>query len=94
METKEILDERATTYGRYKMVSHISQSIKKTIHESPNYKYMPVYMKESLEMIANKLARILNGDYYHIDSWRDISGYSTLAVIEIEDEAKPDELND
>jgi len=52
--------------------------------ESPNYKVMPAFAKESLDMIANKIARILNGNYYYDDSWRDISGYATLALMEIE----------
>jgi len=38
----------------------------------------------SLEMIALKVTRILQGDNNHVDSWRDIAGYAELAAIEIE----------
>ena len=31
-------------------------------------------------MIAVKIARILNGDPNHFDSWIDIAGYATLAA--------------
>jgi len=93
-EVNNILDDRAATYGKYTMVSHISQSLKKIIRDSPNYKSMPVYMRESLDMIANKLARILNGDYYYKDSYIDINGYIALILLEMENEAKPDGLND
>lgn len=82
----EILSEREQQYGQYIMVSTIAQGIKKIMRESPNYKMMPVYMQESLDMIANKLARILNGNYYHMDSWNDIAGYAGLAVMTSEDE--------
>ena len=55
---------------------------------------MPAYMLESLELIANKLARILNGDPMYDDSWRDISGYCTLVLMEIEDMENSDESYD
>lgn len=90
METKEILNVRGENYGQYQNVSQISQNIKKVIRESPNYNLMPSFMRESLDMIANKMARILNGNYYYDDSWRDISGYATLAVMEIEEMEKHD----
>jgi hypothetical protein len=35
---------------------------------------------EALEMIANKIARILNGDPDYADSWTDIAGYATLVA--------------
>ncbi len=35
-------------------------------------------MKESFQMIANKIGRILNGDPLYKDSWTDIIGYATL----------------
>jgi sulfur carrier protein ThiS len=37
-------------------------------------------MLESLDMIANKIARIVNGDPYYKDSWQDIAGYAQLIV--------------
>ena len=33
---------------------------------------------EALDMIAHKIARILNGDPNHHDHWHDIAGYATL----------------
>jgi|TARA_B100001094_G_scaffold215398_1_gene209453 hypothetical protein len=95
MEIKNVLQTRAGTYGKYRDVSQISQDIKKVIKNSRNYPLMPAYMLESLELIANKLARILNGDPLYDDSWRDISGYCTLVLMEIEDmEKDKHELND
>lgn len=34
--------------------------------------------REALEMIAHKIARILNGDPNYADSWVDIAGYAKL----------------
>jgi len=90
MEIKKVLQTRAGTYGEYRDVSQISRDIKKVIKNSRNYPLMPAYMVESLELIANKLARILNGDPLYDDSWRDISGYCTLVLMEIEDMEKED----
>ena len=94
MEVNKILKVRAGTYGEYRDVSQISQDIKKVIKNSRNYPLMPAYMLESLELIANKLARILNGDPMYDDSWRDISGYCTLVLMEIEDMENSDESHD
>ena len=92
MDTTDILMEREQTYGRYEIVSNISQDIKRVMQASPNYRIMPNFARESMDMIANKIARILNGSYYHEDSWRDISGYAQLVLMTLEDLHK--ELND
>ena len=93
MEIKDTLSERGGTYGKYTSVSQISQDLKKVIRESPTYSTMPAPLQESLDMIANKISRILNGDPLYEDSWRDISGYATLALMEIEEMERDDELD-
>ena len=85
MEISETLSTREGQYGKYKVVSQISQDIKKIMRQSPNYYVMPDYARESLDMIANKMARILNGNYYLNDSWHDIGGYAALVVMTNED---------
>jgi len=95
MEINETLSTREGQYGQYRVVSEISQNIKAIMKDSPNYKLMPTYMKESLDMIANKMARILNGNYYLNDSWHDIGGYAALVVMTNEDNERDKyELND
>lgn len=91
MDIKETLNTREEQYGHYKMVGLISQEIKKAMQHSPNYRVMPEYMRESMDMIANKMARILNGNYYLNDSWHDISGYASLVVMTNQDLYKDDE---
>lgn len=36
--------------------------------------------REALDMIASKIARILNGDPNYDDNWIDIAGYATLVA--------------
>ncbi len=81
---QDTLAERHGQYGHYTYVSKTSQLLKRTIRESPNYKTMPAYMNESLDMICNKLARILCGNYYLRDSWLDIQGYAKLITDELD----------
>jgi hypothetical protein len=38
------------------------------------------YQREALEMIAHKIARIINGDPNYADSWVDIAGYAKLVA--------------
>jgi len=85
MEINDTLSTREGQYGQYRVVSQISQDIKKVMRQSPNYYVMPNYARESLDMIANKMARILNGNYYLNDSWHDIGGYAALVVMTNED---------
>lgn len=92
----ETLAERHGQYGHYTYVSKTSQLLKRTIRESPNYQTMPAYMNESLDMICNKLSRILCGNYYLRDSWLDIEGYAKLVTDELDklDAKKVPEISD
>lgn len=74
------LNERQGTYGDYAAVAGITQSIMQVIESGASYEQMNAAQKTSLFMIANKLARIVNGDPSYQDSWHDISGYATLVV--------------
>lgn len=94
MEIKDTLAAREGQYGQYKVVGQISQDIKAVMRQSPNYYNMPQYARESLDMIANKMARILNGNYLLNDSWHDIGGYAALVVMTNEDMENERESND
>jgi hypothetical protein len=41
-------------------------------------------MRESLAMICQKMARIVNGDPFYRDSWHDIVGYARLIDTKLE----------
>lgn len=40
------------------------------------------------EMIAHKIARILNGDPNYADNWHDIAGYATLIDLQLQGDDK------
>jgi hypothetical protein len=73
-----ILDERGTRYGSFVKQALISQRIKAVMSDTPNWISLEDDMVESLEMIASKMGRILNGDFNYADSWVDIAGYAQL----------------
>jgi transposase len=77
-----ILNERATTYGRFVDVAEIAQEIKATIRigDTNRSEDLPADQIEALDMIASKIARILSGDSDYADSWIDIAGYATLVA--------------
>lgn len=67
--------------GGYTETASTSQILKNIFRGSPNWDRgnLTPAQRESLDMIANKLARILNGNAQHADSWHDLAGYATLA---------------
>lgn len=86
MSVSDILDDRHNTYGAFIDVAAVSVALRAVIRERrPDL--MPD-QEEALHMICNKIARIVNGDPNHIDSWRDIAGYATLVSERLEGKAR------
>jgi hypothetical protein len=77
------LAQRQDTYGDYRDVSLMAQELKRVVRTRGGWHDLSPPMQESLDMICNKMARILNGNPYYADSWHDISGYATLVVKEL-----------
>mgnify|MGYP006198628403 CR=1 FL=1 len=91
MSIENTLEERGSRYGEFANHAQISQEIQNAIikgwysrGDGQEITTMPPYMLESLSMIAHKIGRIVNGDPFYDDSWRDIAGYATLVVQELE----------
>ncbi|AUI65585.1 MULTISPECIES: DUF6378 domain-containing protein [Glaesserella] len=76
MNTTDILNERQQTHGDFATCAQIAQEIKLVIAANDNC--LSHQKREALEMIAVKMARILNGGHNHKDSWQDIAGYAML----------------
>lgn len=92
MEIELILEEREATYGNFRDVAQISQSILDNLRTGASYYELDYDQLEALAMISNKLARIVNGDVTYRDSWLDISGYSILVADRLlEDTLTPEE---
>jgi hypothetical protein len=76
----EVLQERGSRYGSFVGHAEITQQLKVTMHNSPNWGKLSYDQAEALEMVAHKIGRILNGDPDYLDSWVDIVGYTELVV--------------
>ena len=79
----QTLKERGERYGSFKENAVVSQALKAVMRGSKNWSTMSADQREALEMVAHKIARILNGDPNYGDSWHDISGYAKLVEDEI-----------
>lgn len=92
------LEERGNRYGRFDGHSEITQALKRTLRGEDNkfseqresalalaWMRLEDDQRESLEMIAHKIGRILNGDPNYADSWADIAGYAKLVADRLEE---------
>lgn len=75
-----VLNERGSRYGSFLKHAVITQRLKAVMADTPNWIALNDDMVESLEMIAHKIGRILNGDPTYADSWVDIAGYAQLVA--------------
>ena len=71
------LNERQSQYGDFENVAEMTQGLLFVMGQY-GYESMPDMHKEALHMICSKMARIVNGDHNHLDSWHDIGGYAKL----------------
>ena len=76
----DMLQDRISVYGDFASQADISQCLKHIVQSEANWKKMNYVQKEAIELILHKIARIMNGNPYYIDSWRDLVGYSQLVV--------------
>ena len=79
-EINNILDERGNRYGDFASNATTTQLIKQAINLGDTVDKLAFYQRESLEMIAHKISRIVNGDANYMDSWVDIVGYAQLVI--------------
>lgn len=80
MNIDATLAERGARYGSFVEHARITQAIKAAMADSPNWIVLAPDQRETLEMIAHKAGRILNGDPDYHDSWHDIVGYTKLVA--------------
>lgn len=86
--TDQIITERGSRYGKFKDGADIMQSLKDVMRDVDGWNNLTASQKEALDMIQHKIGRILNGDPTYDDSWKDIAGYATLIVNELNGEVK------
>ena len=83
-DVNKTLDERGERYGKFRNHAELSQKLKQAMKEKATWWDLSPSQQESLEMIANKIARILNGDPNYADNWHDIAGYATLIDLQLQ----------
>lgn len=77
-DIRKILAERGQTHGDFSSQAECAQDLKKAFHNWAQYNTQTPYMKEAVDMILHKLARVAAGDPFVKDHWDDIAGYATL----------------
>lgn len=88
LATESLIAERGSRYGKFKDGADIMQSLKDAMREVDGWNDLTPSQKEALDMIQHKVGRILNDDPNYDDSWKDIAGYATLIVNELNGEVK------
>lgn len=78
-----ILAERGNRYGRFCDHARVTQAIKRAMQDSPNWQSLSDTHKETLDMVAHKIGRMLCGDPNYDDNVVDIIGYSQLLLDEL-----------
>jgi len=85
-DIKKILTERGETYGEFIRHAGLSQEFKSIYRRelALRAKVLEADQYEALDMIVHKIARIINGNQNHADSWVDIAGYAKLVADRLE----------
>lgn len=83
MSINKTLEQRGERYGKFKDVAATTYALQEILRNAKNHEHMTDDQVIALDMICNKMARIVNGDPSYIDNWHDISGYATLVEQEL-----------
>lgn len=78
------LNERGKRYGSFFEHAHIAQTTKEFWQSLRGWDRLVADQAQALEVIADKIARILNGDPDYVDNWHDIQGYAKLVEDRLE----------
>lgn len=77
---EQVLVERGKDYGDYASKAQFIQNVKLLMRMSPSWYGMDADMRESMEMIAHKMGRVVYGNPAHKDNFLDIAGYAKLVA--------------
>lgn len=79
MQIDSTLAERGLRYGAFSEHAKIAQAIQDAFRVTPErWDKLPPVLKQGLTTIADKIARMLNGDHMYEDNLHDMVGYSKL----------------
>lgn len=80
MNIEETLKERGARYGVFAKHAEIAMALKRVMRREGRWEALVADQQQALDTIADKIARILNGDPNYHDNWHDICGYSKLVA--------------
>lgn len=89
MDIEKTLAERGNRYGDFAQHAIIAQALKDVMWMNDGWHRLTPAMKQALEVIQDKVARILNGDPTYADNWHDIIGYARLVEKMLTPEPEP-----
>jgi hypothetical protein len=81
-----IFNEREKRYGIYQDGAYICENIKAAFRKSKNWEVLDPDQKLSLDMVALKISRALNGDPNYSDNWRDASVFFMMVADRLDKE--------
>lgn len=93
MDTDALLKERGKTHGLYSDHASITQQTKDLWRQHPGWAKLSPSMRETLDMDAHKVGRILAGDPTVMDHWDDIAGYAKLVANELREKQESANAN-
>ena len=73
------LAERGSRYGDFTDHAALAMSLKDRLRMEAGWASLSTDKQQALDVIADKIARILTGDPEYTDNWHDIQGYAKLA---------------
>jgi hypothetical protein len=78
MSIEATLEERGKRYGQFEHHAQIAQNLQDAMRLTDGWSGLAPDQKQALTVIADKIARMLNGDPTYLDNWHDIIGYAKL----------------
>lgn len=82
------LAERGARYGQFIHHAVIAQDLQDAMRRASGWSKLAADQKQALSVIADKIARMLNGDPDYLDNWHDIIGYAKLVEDRLRAQAK------
>jgi hypothetical protein len=83
MNIDATLAERGARYGEFIDHATIAQQLQDAMHAADGWCKLAPDQKQALTVIADKIARLLNGDPDYLDNWHDIIGYARLVELRL-----------
>jgi hypothetical protein len=88
-DAEALVAARQSTHGAFLDSAVTMQAIKEVMRATPNWKKMPEYQREALDLFAPKMGRIGHGDPSFCDHWDDVGGYATRVSKTIKGDLSP-----